>query len=67
MKVIGLFLATLSLAAAFAPQQTTFRTSTELNSLFDSIANMDMFNYGGDSYNARKKKGVRTFDQSPLF
>ena len=59
MKFLAFLLASLSVAAAFAPQQSS-RVNTELSaSLFDRIANMDLFDAKGNEYGARKNKNVR--------
>jgi hypothetical protein len=58
MKFAAVFVATLSVAAAFAPQQAATRQSTEFSALFDDIANMDLFSPVKDQndYGARNKK-----------
>ena len=38
MKIAAVFVATLSVVSAFAPQQAATRQSTELNALFDRVS-----------------------------
>jgi len=66
MKVFAVLIASLSVAAAFAPQSVSSRSSTELNALFDNIANMDLFNRDGSKYGARSKKQVSRKAQESL-
>jgi len=60
-KTVALLLTLLATASAFAPASVNSRPSTAINSLFDDIANMDLFapKKNQNKYGARGAKNLR--------
>lgn len=60
-KIVALLVAFLATTTAFAPMQKASTSTTELNAIFDNIANMDLFapKKNQNKYGARSGKNLK--------